>query len=53
MTLNPLKSDVWERTGEGWTLKSKIGKAYAISGLKPEVDQPGCEPPPRKRPKLV
>lgn len=33
MKLNPLTSDVWEKTNDGWSLKAKIGKAYAVSGL--------------------
>lgn len=33
--LNPLTSNAWERTAEGLSLKAKIGKAYAVSGLLP------------------
>ncbi|MGI9488408.1 MAG: hypothetical protein ACR2RF_21525 [Geminicoccaceae bacterium] len=33
MDLTPTTSNVWQKTDDGWTLKAKIGKAYAISGI--------------------
>ena len=34
MKLDPLSSDAWEKTDDGWSLKAKIGKAYAVTGLE-------------------
>lgn len=33
MSLDPLTSDAWERTADGLSLKSKIGRDYAVMGL--------------------
>ncbi|MGI9488972.1 MAG: hypothetical protein ACR2RF_24440, partial [Geminicoccaceae bacterium] len=33
MDLIPTTSDAWQKTDDGWTLKAKIGKAYAVSGI--------------------
>lgn len=37
LRLNPFTSDAWEKTRDGWSLKAKIGKAYAVSGVVPEA----------------
>ena len=34
MNLDPLSSNAWEKTDDGWSLKAKIGKAYAVTGLE-------------------
>lgn len=39
MVLDPPASEEWEKTDDGWSLKAKIGKAYAVSGLEPRATQ--------------
>lgn len=33
MFLDPLTSDAWDKTEQGWSLKAKIGRTYAVGGL--------------------